>query len=227
MRRLDALYFVWTTVFTVGYGDISPRHASDTAKLVSMLLMLAGAAFVAILYALLSGWVVSRRIDVLRGRVAVRARGHVVVAGAGKVGLRVARLLAGQGHRVVLVERDADNRHLSQLQSEGHHVIVADAAADATLRLAGVDRAAAVLALTESDATNLRLALVVHALSPDVPVVTRLVSPELSTHVADRHDALAASSIAIGSEAFARAALAACATATGGDAPRASMERHP
>lgn len=53
------------------------------------------------------------------------------------------------------------------------------------------------------------IVLTVHARCPDVPVVARLVSPELSTHVGDRKDARAASSIAIASEEFARAALAA------------------
>src|SRR5262249_21603161 len=127
LRRLDALYFVWTTIFTVGYGDISPRHASDAAKIASMALMVVGAACVAVLYALLSGWVVSRRLDILRGRVAVRGRGHAIVAGAGNVGVRVARALAAGGHRVILVDRDPENRHLAQLRSDGHHVIVADA----------------------------------------------------------------------------------------------------
>src|SRR5262249_14973395 len=32
LRLLDALYFVWTTVTTVGYGDIALRDASDLAK---------------------------------------------------------------------------------------------------------------------------------------------------------------------------------------------------
>ncbi len=44
---------------------------------------------------------------------------------------------------------------------------------------------------------------------PGLPVV-RLASPGLSAHVAARHDALAASSVAIAGEAFAQAALAAC-----------------
>ncbi|MGH7353648.1 MAG: NAD-binding protein [Candidatus Rokuibacteriota bacterium] len=216
LRLIDSLYFVWTTVLTVGYGDITPRNASDTTKIAGMLLMVAGAAVVAILYALLSGWVVSRRLDVLRGHVAVRARGHVVLAGAGNVGFRVARLLAERGHRVVVVERDAANRNLSHLRAAGHHVIVADATADETLQLTGVDRAATVLALTGSDATNLHIALTVHGRRPDVPVVTRLASAELSAHVAKRNGALAASSIAIASEEFARAALAAGSMPAGG-----------
>ena len=47
LRWIDALYFVWTTITTVGYGDITVRDAPDHAKVVAMVLMLAGAGFVA------------------------------------------------------------------------------------------------------------------------------------------------------------------------------------
>jgi len=210
LRLLDAFYFVWTTATTVGYGDIALRDASDTAKLVGMGLMFAGAAFIAALYAFFTGSVIARRLDAIRGRVPVRGRDHIVVTGAGHVGVRVARLLAGHGHRLVVIERNGDSRHVSALRAEGHHVIVADASVDATLDLARVRTAAAVLALTDSDATNLHVALAVRRRRPGLPVVVRLASAELSAHVAARHDALAASSLAIAGEAFARAALDAC-----------------
>jgi Trk K+ transport system NAD-binding subunit len=216
LRLLDALYFVWTTVTTVGYGDIALRDASDTAKLVGMGLMFAGAAFIAALYALFTAAVVSRRLEAILGRVPVRGRDHIVVAGAGHVGLRVARLLAGDGHRVVVIERNGDNRHVSILRAEGHHVIVADASVDETLDLVRVDEARAVLALTDSDATNLHMALAVRRRNAGSRVVMRLTSPELSAHVEARHDALAASSVAIAAEAFARAALAGAAMAPAG-----------
>lgn len=209
LRPMDALYFVWTTIFTVGYGDISLREASDAAKIAGMGLMLTGAALVAVLYALLAGWVVGRRLDVLRGRLSVRGTGHTIVVGAGNVGFRVARILAEKGQRVVVVERDGDRRHVSDLRSIGHHVIVADATIEETLDLAGLETAAALLALTELDATNLRVALAVRARGTDIPVIVRLASQELSTHVADHRDMLPASSVAIASEAFAGAALAA------------------
>jgi Trk K+ transport system NAD-binding subunit len=209
LRPMDALYFVWTTIFTVGYGDISLREASDSAKIGGMGLMLTGAALVAIFYALLAGWVVGRRLDVLRGRVPVRGTGHIIVVGAGNVGFRVARTLAEKGRRVVVVERDGESRHVGDLRSVGHHVIVADAVSDETLDLAGLETAAALLALTELDATNLRIALAVRTRGTDIPVIVRLASQELSTHIADQRDMLPASSVAIAGEAFAGAALAA------------------
>jgi voltage-gated potassium channel len=96
------------------------------------------------------------------------------------------------------------------LRAEGHHVIIADASLDDTLTLAGVDRALAVLALTDADAVNLSIALAVRERPLDIPVVVRLASPELAAHVNAGGDALAASSVTIGGEAFARAALGAC-----------------
>ena len=207
LRTIDALYFVWTTMFTVGYGDISLREASDAAKLVGMALMVVGAALIAVLYAMLTGWVVSRRQEIRRGRVPVRGRGHVVVIGGGNVGLTVARLLSARGHHIVLVERDEQNPRVAELRGEGYHVIIADAALEETLDLAAVDRAAGVLALTDSDATNLHVALAVRRRRPDVRVVVRLLSRELSAHVMERGDAFAASSVDIGGAAFAAAAL--------------------
>ncbi len=77
------------------------------------------------LYAFFTGSVVARRLDAIRGRVPVRGHDHIVVAGAGHVGVRVARILAGHGHRLVVVERNGESRHVSALRAEGHHVIVA------------------------------------------------------------------------------------------------------
>src|SRR5262249_14294818 len=142
-----------------------------------------------------------------RGRVPVRGRGHVVIVGAGNVGVTVARLLSEHGYRIVLVGREEDNRRLPELRADGHHVIIADASLDETLDLAGVERAAAVLALTDSDGVNLHVALAVRRRRPDLRVIARLLSRELSAHVMEHGDALTASSVEIGGAAFAAAAL--------------------
>jgi voltage-gated potassium channel Kch len=208
IRTIDALYFVWTTIMTVGYGDISLVRASDGAKVIGMLLMLAGAAFVATLFAILTGWVVTQRLDVRRGRIRVRGRGHVVVAGAGNLGFRVANLIAGRGHRVVVIERNDDSRKLAALRAEGHHVIVADATNDQILDLAGVERASAILALTDSDAVNLQIALQIQARRATAAVVMRMLSPELSAHVTQRGDGVALSPVSVAAQAFAEAVMA-------------------
>ncbi len=108
LRVLDALYFVWTTIMTVGYGDITLHSAPDSAKLVGMVLMLVGAAFMAVLFAFFTSWMMTQRQHALKGRFQVRWKGHVVVAGGGHMAIGVANLLAATGRRIVVIERDEE-----------------------------------------------------------------------------------------------------------------------
>jgi voltage-gated potassium channel Kch len=214
LPTMDALYFVWTTITTVGYGDIALKDASSGTKIAGMVLMFAGAAFMAVLFALFTGWVVTRRFAVLRGRVQVRGRGHIVIAGGGDIGFRVAAHLADEGHRVVVVERNAESRHIEGLRGAGHHLIIADATSEEILDLAAVEDAGAVLALTDSEATNLHIALLVRARTSEAHVIMRVESPELSAHVSENREAVAISPVAVAAEQFSRSTLQACGGAS-------------
>src|SRR5262245_850212 len=212
LRVLDALYFVWTTVLTVGYGDITLHSAPDSAKVVGMGLMLVGAAFTAVLFAFFTSSIMSRRQEVLKGRVQVRWKDHVVVAGGGHMGIGVADLLAASGRRIVVIEREEDRPHIEMLRAAGHRVVIADATKAEILELAGVKRAAALVALTDTDSTNLHIALLARAQRGDLAIVMRAESPELSAYVNEHRDAVAVSSIAVTADEFATNALVAART---------------
>ena len=65
---LYAAYFTVETVTTVGYGDFSFRGQSPLLVGAAICLMLAGALFVAVFFALLTNVLVSRRIEESLGR---------------------------------------------------------------------------------------------------------------------------------------------------------------
>ena len=115
--------------------------------------------------------------------------------------------LAREGHRIVVIERNAEGRHLSTLRAQGHSVIVADATREETLDLAGVSRSAAVLALTESESTNLYVVLAIRAQNKRVPIIMRTSSVELSNHVTEHGDAIAIAPFAVAARAFTQAAI--------------------
>ena len=209
LRVLDALYFVWTTIMTVGYGDITLHGAPDGAKLVGMVLMLVGAAFMAVLFAFFTSWVMTQRRDALKGLMQVRWKGHVMLAGGGHMGIGVADLLAASGRRIVVIEREEDRPHIEMLRAAGHRVIIADATKVEILELAGVKRAVALVALTDADPTNLHIALLARAQRADLAIVMRAESAELSAYVNEHKDAVAVSSVAVTADEFARNALAA------------------
>jgi Trk K+ transport system NAD-binding subunit len=128
ISMIDAVYFTVETVTTVGYGDYSFRGEPAWLVVFAVLLMMSGALFVAVFFALVTNMLVSRRIEESLGRQKITVlRGHVLVIGLGTVGLRVARQLRDAGRDVVVVEKDEHNRHLGQLRALDIPVLIADA----------------------------------------------------------------------------------------------------
>lgn len=203
----DAFYFVVTTITTTGYGDISPKEAPDSVKFACIALMLAGTCSFAILFALAADWMFARRLDRALGRVSTSWRGHFVIAGAGNMTVRVAALLHDKTMRVIIIERDEQTRSLHALRQAGHHVVIGDATREETLSLAGIHQARGILALTDSDASNLQIALNARAQNTKAPVVARIDSPLLCEHIAQDDALRAFSPVAIAAKAFADAVV--------------------
>lgn len=69
-----------------------------------------------------------------------------VIVGAGRVGLRTARVLREEGHEVTVVEFDPETAE--RAEAAGFEVVVGDGAREDTLESAGIDEADALGALT-------------------------------------------------------------------------------
>ena len=185
---LDAAYFTVETVTTVGYGDFSFRHQSPWLMAAAIALMLAGALFVAVFFALLTNALVSRRIEESLGRRRFTGLSdHVLVIGLGAIGMTVVQRLVAQGADVVVVEQSEANRHLAQLRGLGVPVLIADGTQPQTLASVSLASAAAVAILTSDDLANLETGLAVRdqlgARWPTTPVVLRMFDPQLARTV--------------------------------------------
>ncbi len=185
---LDAVYFTVETVTTVGYGDYSFRGEPAWLVVFAVVLMMAGALFVAVFFALVTNMLVSRRIEESLGLQKITAlRGHVLVIGLGTVGLRVARQLHDAGRDVVVIEKSERNRHLGQLRALGIPVMLADATLPEVLASARLAAASAVAVLTSDDLANLETGLAVRdQLGPRwsaTPVALRIFDPQLAHSV--------------------------------------------
>jgi Trk K+ transport system NAD-binding subunit len=185
---LNAAYFTVETVTTVGYGDYSFRGQNHWLMAGAIGLMLLGALFVAVFFALLTNMLVSRRIEESLGRQKITGlRGHVLVIGLGSVGMQVATRLAAAGREVVVVEQRDDNRHLGQARALGLPVVIADATLPETLASVSLSSAAAVAVLTSDDLANLETGLAVRdqlgTRWAATPVVLRMFDPQLARSV--------------------------------------------
>ena len=185
---LDAAYFTVETITTVGYGDFSFRGQPPWLMAGAIGLMLAGALFVAVFFALLTNIVVGRRISESLGRQKITGlSGHVLVIGLGSVGMRVVQQLAEAARDIVVVEKDEHNRHLGQVRALGVPVVIADATEPQVLESVRLARASAVAVMTSDDLANVETGLAVRdQLGPrwdTTPVVLRIFDPQLARSV--------------------------------------------
>ena len=106
---------------------------------------------------------------------------HVVVCGAGHVGFRVIEELTRAGDDVVAIEGNKSSPFNDRVRDKLHvPLIVGDARQTEVLKLAGVERALAVIPCTSNDLVNLEIALNARELNPDVRMVMRMFEPELA-----------------------------------------------
>jgi Trk K+ transport system NAD-binding subunit len=185
---LDSAYFTVETVTTVGYGDYTFRGEPAWLIVFAIGLMMTGALFVAVFFALVTNILVSRRIEESLGRQQITGlRGHVLVIGLGTVGLRVAQMLHAAGGDVVVVEMNEHNRHLGQARALGIPVVIADATLPEVLSTVRLTSASAVAVVTSDDLANLETGLAVRdqlgARWESTPVVLRIFDPQLAHSV--------------------------------------------
>ncbi len=188
LSLLSATYFTAETVTSEGYGDFTFRGQAPWLMASAICLMLLGALFVAVFFAMLTNMIVSRRIEESLGRQRITGlSGHVIVIGLGTVGTRVIQRLAGAGRSVVAVDQDEGNRRLGMVRALGVPVIIADATLPETLAAASLPNAAAVAVLTSDDLTNLETGLAVRDQLGErwhtTPVVLRMFDSPLARSV--------------------------------------------
>jgi Trk K+ transport system NAD-binding subunit len=184
LSTLDAVYFVSTILTTVGFGDFSLREADVPSKLVGILAMFSGLFLTALLVALVTNQLISRQARRRRGHYRHGQRGHVVVCGAGNVGVRIAEALRRMGESVVAVEPAPRPDRVAVLQAAGVPVVAADGRDERALLHANVTEARSLVVATSDDHKNLEMALVARSLAPDLPIVLRLFDRDLCRRVA-------------------------------------------
>jgi voltage-gated potassium channel Kch len=196
---ITAVYFVITMGTTTGFGDISLRNSSVSAKVVGMLTMLSAITFVSVFFSLLIDRIIARRTENLLGHRRHALDGHVVVCGLGRVGYHLVEKLRAEAYPVLVVEKDGANRFLPAVREMGIPVMIADATAAGTLVDAAVDRASAVASIVDDDLVNLEVGLNARALHPRIRVILRIFDRDTAEELRRRiniHYAISTSTIA-------------------------------
>lgn len=170
---LEAFYMTAITLTTTGFMEVRPL--SDAGRVFTVFLLFLGVGFIAFvlgssvefLLGIMSGQFSRRRML----RTIEEMRDHIIICGHGRVGSSASAALRESGLNVVVIENNQSlaeaGRALELLIIEG------DATDDATLRAAGIERAAGLLVTTGDDAVNLFIVLSARGLNPDLLIVAR------------------------------------------------------
>jgi voltage-gated potassium channel Kch len=177
---VDALYFSVGMITGAGGKEEVAEKAPDIIKIFTAVMMIAGAGVIGICYALLNDFILGSRFKQFLDAAKLPNRHHIILCGLGGVGMAIIEELLHQGHEIVAIEKDGDNRFLHTARSLGVPVIVEDARLETTLVEANLSKAAAILVVTSDDTVNLEIALTAKAIAPKFPVVLRCKDAQFS-----------------------------------------------
>ncbi|HSU08017.1 MAG TPA: NAD(P)-binding protein, partial [Pseudonocardia sp.] len=192
MGFFDAFYVMSYTASTIGFGEIPYAFTYNQRMWVtiSIYLTVVGWAYaIGSLLALVQERSFRQALALQHFTRKVRRLGEpfLLIAGYGQTGELLARSLDALGRRFVVI--DSDSGRIDDLYLDSYHAdvpgLVADAGDPGHLAVAGLGHpyCEGVLAITDNDEANLAAAQAAALLRPDLPVITRTVSPEMEARM--------------------------------------------
>jgi voltage-gated potassium channel len=171
----DALYMTVITLATVGYGETHPL--SNAGRAFTIFLILGGIGIITygvttvtafLVEGEMNGYLRRRRMQRTIGKL----KGHFIVCGGGKNGRYVIEELHRTKREVVVVERNRER--VQTLFEAGVLALEGDATADDTLRSAGIEHAAGLVATLPEDRDNLFVVITARGLNPTLRIVAKI-----------------------------------------------------
>ncbi len=188
MGFFHAFYFMSYTATTTGFGEI-PNEFNDAQRMwVVVCLYMSVTAWIYAIGSIISliqnpyfkQAMAQKRFSLLVERI---SEPFIIIAGFGDTGSLLARGLSEQNMTAVVI--DADPERIKALRLRDYRVrmpgLCGDPGVPKTLLDAGLRhaRCQAVVALTSDGALNLKIAVLVRLLNPEVKIICRSTSPAL------------------------------------------------
>jgi voltage-gated potassium channel len=173
-RFLDALYMTVITISTVGYREVN--QVGDIGRIFTIFLVSIGVGFTFYVMAAVVQFMVEGRIRIMMGRRRLdnkidRLKSHYIVCGYGRIGRVLCRNLRRKPYDLVVVEKNPDLVPI--MDEDGILYVSGDAADEANLIRAGIERANGLVAALATDTDNVFLVLSARQLAPELKIIAR------------------------------------------------------
>lgn len=178
LNYIDALYFVTTTVTTVGYGDFNFSQSGTLLKLFGCILMISGASALAILFSSITEILLSRKLPNILGGRPLPKKDHVIVVGAGPIGQKLISLLLEDQIPIVILEGDEKDHYAQDINRK---VALVDGflKSNDTLKRANIHTAKAIVVITDDDVENLSVSMAARKINPNLINILHIFNPKL------------------------------------------------
>lgn len=171
---VDSLYMAVITISTVGYREVG--EMPPAGKIFTIALIIVGVGSFTYLISTVHNYLIAGQLFGRLERRAMRKRieqlsNHVIICGYGRMGAQVASAFKREHATVVVV--DADPEKCEKAIAAGHIAIAGDAETAETLNAAALDRARALVAVVDDDASNLMVVFTARHIREDLFIVAR------------------------------------------------------
>jgi Trk K+ transport system NAD-binding subunit len=175
----DAVYMVVLTIYTVGFDEVRPVDTQTLREITIATIVLGCTGMIFVSGALVQFITINQLQQVFgvkRMQTQIdRLKDHVIICGFGRIGRMLAQDLKAAGVRFVILERG--QQRCDQAIAENHLLVQGDATDEASLKLAGIDRARALATVLPDDAANVFITLSARSLNRSIEIIARGEAP--------------------------------------------------
>lgn len=151
------------------FGSIEPsEEVPNWLQLFSLILTLTGTAFVGILYALLTEYLLSTKFQFTIKRPPIPTENHIVIIGFGRIGQKIAEQLKELKQSLLAI---SFNQNIDFSLQSNFPLIVGNL--EDSLKQANLLKAKSAVIVTDDDITNLEVALMAQNFNPNLNLVIR------------------------------------------------------
>ena len=173
---LDSLFMTTISITTVGYGEVVPL--SDAGKVFTIIMLITSWGIFAFAIARITQFVVNGEVNkYFKNRKLMKniskLENHVILCGYGRNGQQAAQTLKAHNIPFIVIEKNEQLmlKELSEKDDILH--LEGDSTDDELLRLAGVERARALITTLPVDAENVFIVLSARSLNPLLKIISR------------------------------------------------------
>jgi voltage-gated potassium channel len=174
---LDSVYMTVITISTIGYGEAVDMAAHPAARVFTIFYIIICLGTIAYAVSSITAFVVEGELKNILGRRKMekeiaRLQDHYIVCGADETAQSVIKELVATQKKFVVV--DPAKEKLDKLAALGAAIhIHGDAADDAVLEKAGIERAKGLVACLPTDEANLFVTISARSLNPNLRIVAK------------------------------------------------------